>query len=362
MVFNVEKVEFDTFAQWYTWGMGINIIKPDKEQSSSGLYCFFEKLYEDMYGNPERYSIPVETYPDEIEFNRKRLNVSRVIRNVVLDFLYRIGQMGVPEMGTLKIEPRLYRELAGEKSKKVRYSSFLAALEQLGLQIDEREEVTVSSAKYPQMPSELSLLSKACARDRVRGLFHFQRCDYRTLEPKVLLNMNDVFKILPEALGKGVNETDIFLSKLKFKRKIEPYYDFGYRISYSNKAGVVCYFHINSYFNESLYIYIRWVLDTRQSTRFFDIVEEHSKGYSDYIFNNLCKCDPDCVPGFGASSPEVCIARIKLEYNGRTEYACKDARYNKFGKTSRDFIYVQTVLKAMDEVLYGTYGKKNSTR
>jgi hypothetical protein len=362
-----DREECNTFAQWYLRNMSINLfpacIIPERidgiddpegfQSAMQELYAFFQNLYEDMYNYPVKYSIPAEMYPDELRFNKKRLNAAGIVRNVILDFLYRIGQAGKCEANLLIMEPEAYEELVKEKSKKIDFPSFLDALRQLGLNIVvEENDIYVTSMKHPKMPQALSLLSKACARSGGKGLYHFQRCDFRVLGQKFQLDLNDVLQVLPEPFRKGLPETDQFLNKYKYKRKIEPYNDFGYRIIYSNKAGVVCYCLVNAYFDKSLYMYIRWVLNTEQTTKLFNIVDNESTEFADKIFDSICKCDPKCVPGFGALSPDECIARIKVERNGKTTYVCKDARWDKFSSVSQDFDYVRKVLKAISQVLY----------
>jgi hypothetical protein len=359
-----DKGKYNTFAQWYLHNMSINlspvcelpgqcagIDDPEGFQiATQELRAFFQNLYEDMYNYPAKYSIPEEAYPDEQRFNKKRLNVAGVVRNVILDFLYKIGQAGSYEADSLRIEPQAYEELVEAKRKKINFPSFLDALRQLGLNIVVEENDThIMSMKHPKMPEALSLLSKACAQFGSKGLYHFQRCDFRALDPKFPLDMNDVLQILPEPFRGGLAEADQFIRKYRYKRKIEPFGDFGYRIVYSNKAGVVCYCHANAYLDKSIYMYIRWVLNTEQSTKLFNIVGSES---ADKIFNSKCKCDPECVPGFNAQSPDECIARIKVEWNGKAIYACKDSRWDKFSDISQDFDYVKKVLKAIGQVLY----------
>jgi len=358
-----DKEDYNTFAQWYLHNMSVNLfpvcILPEQNDcrdfhiAMQELHIFFQNLYEDMYNYLAKYSIPAETYPDELNFNKKRLNAAGVVRNVILDFLYKIGQAGRYEADLLKIEPQVYEELVKDKSKKVKFQSFLDALRQLGLSIVvEENDVYITSMKYPKMLQALSLLSKACTQYGSKGLYHFQRCDFRVLEQKFTLEMNDVLRVLPEPFRKDLAETDQFIIKYKYKRKIEPYNDFGYRIVYSNKAGVVCYCHVNAYFDKKIYMYIRWVLNTEQSTRLFNIVDNESAEFADKIFDSICKCDPKCVPGFNALTPEKCIARIKVERNGRTIHVCKDARWDKFSSISQDFDYVKRVLKAISQALY----------
>jgi len=367
MNINISKEEYNTFAQWYIRNMYINLfpvcILSEQNDSLYGsedfqiamqeLHTFFQNLYADMYNYPDKYSIPVETYPDELRFNKKRLKVSNIVRNVILDFLYKIGQAGRHEANILKIELQVYEELAKDKSKKIDFPLFLNALRQLGLNIAvEENDIYIMSMKFPKMLQALSLLSKACTQFGSKGLYHFQRCDFRVLRQRFSFDLNDILQILPEPFRKGLFETDQFINKYRYRRKIEPYSDFGYRIVYSNKAGVVCYCHVNAYFDKSIYMYIRWVLNTEQTTKLFNIVDNESAEFADKIFNSICKCDPKCIPGFNALTPDECIARIKIERNGKSIYVCKDSRWDKFSNISQDFDYVKRVLKAISQVLY----------
>lgn len=362
-----DNEECNTFAQWYLRNMSVNLfpacvipVRNDGINDLEGfqaamqeLYTFFRNLYEDMYKYPRKYSIPEEMYPDEPRFNKKRLNVAGIVRNVILDFLYRIGQAGRYEADSIKVESQVYKELVEAKSKKIDFPSFLDALRQLGMNIAAGENgIYITGTQHPKMPQALSLLSKACAQGGSKGLYYFQRCDFRVLGQKFSLDLNDVLQVLPEPFRKGLAEADQFISKYKYRRKIEPYNDFGYRIVYSNKTGVVCYCHVNAYLDKRIYMYIRWVLNTEQTTRLFDIVDNESTEFADQIFDSICKCDPECVPGFGALSPNECIARIKIERNGKAKYVCKDARWDKFSEVSQDFDYTKRVLKAISQVLF----------
>ena len=366
MEFTPEQEEFGTYAQRYLWGLGTNLsqfkeITPQEISAADEsnilaaeheLYSFFKALFEDMYQYPEKYKIPVDALGDEIKSNEKRLKATRVINGVFLDFIYKLGQIGRLESETLVIGLSSYLDLVAEKQKKLKSDFLIGALEHLGFNFNAAKDVVCTNKKYPKMLIALSYLSKVCMRDRVHGFYHFRRCDFRMLNPEFSLDINDVLRILPGAVGEEVGKTDSFLTQLKYRRKIEPYSDFGYRLSYSNKAGVVCYCHVHSYLTESLYYYIRWVPGTCQSTKVLSVLAKDSTQFADYVFDNISRCSSECIPGFGAVSQDQCIARIKVEWNGRVVYICKDARWNEVNQTSRDFKYVQKVLRAIHEVLY----------
>lgn len=133
MIFTIFKDDFDTFAQWYTWGMGSNlsilnkvipqdsgINRPDSfAESEQDLYYFFQDLYADIYEFPQKYSIPIEDYNNDTRTNEKRLNVARVVKAGVLDFLLKIGQIGELSNDNLIIESSVYNELLESKKKKI---------------------------------------------------------------------------------------------------------------------------------------------------------------------------------------------------------------------------------------------------
>lgn len=361
MYFDPNVTEFETFAQWYVWHMGVNQWLPDgthwslKEREGGAeedeVQIFFQCLYRDMYLDPAKYSIPIEAYPDGEKFNKKRLNAKRVVKKEI-EFLYQLAKNGRRLEEGLEVERALYDELAGGIAKKIDWTGFLGALKSLGLEIQAGDVVRVTSSRMPGLPAGLGRLAQACAGDRVHGLFHFQRGDLRSLGAGFGLKLDDLLRVLPEELAAGVMETDAVFMEKNYRRKIEPYGDFGYRITYDSKAGVVAYIHVHSYENEPVYMYVRWVLDAEQSKDLFNRLNSTAPEFSAFLFENVSRCDPACVPGFGATSPEQCIARIPIEKEGRVAFACKDARYNQPSELSRDFGYVQRVARVVREVLY----------
>lgn len=305
-----------------------------------------------MYEYPKKYAIPIEEYTTESRINEKRLNVARVVKDGVIDFLFKIGQLGQPNNGTLLINLSVFNELLESKKKKIKSNTLFDALLQLGLQFHEGAEVVVTNKKYIKMLLALSYLAKACSKDKKNGLRHFCRCDFRILGPTFSLDMTDLLKLLQSSLSNEVSETDCYLKQMKFRRKIECYGDFGFRISYSNKVGVVYYCHINSYETKNFFHYIRWILDTSQTTKLFQKLSSDSPEISQYVFDNMNRCDPECIPGYGTASPESCMARIKIVYNGKSFFTCKDYGWNKMGITPNNFSILRTVLKVMHEVIF----------
>ncbi|MFZ5351502.1 MAG: hypothetical protein ACOZCL_02125 [Bacillota bacterium] len=329
-------------------------LKSDNEfyEAKEELHSFFEKLYEDMYENPDKYGIPLQSYPDDIKFNEKRLNVVRVVKGSILDFLFKIGQAGKVNENKMLLNSAFFRELCEEKRKKAKSLLFLERFSHFGLNFNEGNEVIVSSTAYPKMLTALVQLASACSKDKKNGLNHFYRCDYRLLSEDATHDINEVARLLPENLKVEVLKTYALLRHLRYRVKIEYYEDFGFRISYSNKSGVVYYCHIHSYRNYNLFHYVRWILDTDQSAKMFTILDSQSPELSNIVLSGLSRCNPDCMPGYGASSPESCIARIKVEYKGNEIFACKDKGWTGIGTSSVDFINLRKALEAMHDVVY----------
>lgn len=361
-----DTAQFSSFAQWFIRGITRNLARnapalhgvvlgaPEKATwgAQLALQEFARALCADMALHPESYAIPVETYPDTEQFNKKRLNVARIINGVIFDYLYAMGLKGKVANGCLELEAAVYETIVADKRKKAQLARLHDALARLGLHITRGKVVAISSAVAPGLGPALSDLAKACARFKHQGTYLFRRFDFGVLDPEYRLAMPDVLNGLDAPRRERVFETDRLLRNSRYQCKIEPYQDFGYRLVYSNKAGVVCYVHVNSYFEKPLYAYIRWVLDTEPSRTFFKIVDGEKPGYAQYVFDHICPCDPACIPGFGAQSPESCMARILIDYGDQSAYVCKDARWNVYNQVSEDFEFIATVLRAVTQVLY----------
>ncbi len=366
MINTNDTAQFSSFAQWFIRGItrnlaptapALNGVARDATEKATwesrlALQQFASALCADMALHPESYAIPVETYPDTEQFNKKRLNVARIVNGVIFDYLYALGLKGTVDNGRLELEAAVYEDIVAGKQKKVQIERVNDALSRLGLHITRGKVVAISSAVAPGIVLALSDLAKACARFKHQGAYFFRRFDFGVLHPEYRLAMPDVLNGLDAPRRDKVSELDRELLDARYRRKIEPYQDFGYRLVYSNKAGVACYVHVNSYFEKPLYAYIRWMLDTEQSRTFFKIMDGEKPGYAQYVFDHICPCDPTCTPGFGAPSPESCIARILIDYDGQSVYVCKDARWNVYNQVSEDFEFITIVLRAVTQVLY----------
>ncbi|QUI21849.1 hypothetical protein HZI73_05845 [Vallitalea pronyensis] len=376
MIFDKKQDTFNTFAEWYVWGMGTfmsplykvvpkALVEGDVEnflEAEEDFYHFLKNMFQDMYKQPEKYNLPLEPFIRHDQFSKKRLNVRRVARNGILDFLFQIGQVGILDGERFMISQGVWYELLLHKNKIIKSKDgFLSIIEQLGFYVEEGQEVIINHTKYPKMLWALCYFSKACAKDKKNSLRHFCRCDFRLFENHPL-GFEDVLELLPESLGDEVIHTDRILTTLKYRRKIEYYDDHGYRIAYSNKAGVVFYCHVHSYKTKNYHHYMRWVLNTSQTTSLFQqLIEDNQEEIVNYICHHLHRCDPNCNPGYGASSPESCMARIKVNWDNQLLYTCKDKGCN-IGSGPTDFKYLRILLEATKKIVYADSNKTRNKK
>ncbi|QOR35243.1 hypothetical protein IMX26_17605 [Clostridium sp. 'deep sea'] len=353
--------KYNTVADWYIGGLAkflsplyevvpesISIKKSKFIKAEQELHSYINNLYQNMHNNAELYNIPLATFEGK-DFNKKRLKVRKVI-NIILDFLYKLAQLATLEECSLVLAIENWHKIRDDKIKKLKSEKkFNNLVLILGFTVNVKQNIVVINHKnYPAMLIALSYYAKLCSQDKKYGFRYFYQLDFRRFN-NYKLQMNDVINSLPLELKIMVTETDNLLMKLKYRKKIELYEDFGYRVAYSNKAGVVYYIHINSYKIDTYYHYLRWVLNSAQSDKCINtLIQEGKQNIVDYLKHNIVQCDPNCIPGYGAKSPEQCQARIHIPYYDL--YVCKD-KGCLVGIASYEFEYIQVVLEIINEII-----------
>ena len=352
-----------TVSEWYINGL-IDFLSPlynvvpynlqvDEKKlfnSQAQLHDFFNYMYVDMKKHTDRYKVPQDLLELQA-FSKNRLKVRKIITNCILDLLYKLGQVAVLDKGMFILSQQEWQALIQAKSKKLKSADILInILNQLGFVINgEQNKVCISHLKYPQMFLAYSVFAKHCALNKKLGLKCFYLLDFRFFNNHKL-TLDDAVKSLPLEVKVSVIEADSYLAGLKYRRKIEFYEDFGYRIIYSNKAGVVLYMHINSYKASKYFHYLRWVLNTAQSEMLFnELLQNNRKDIADYLLKNIVECDPNCVPGYGATSPDQCKARIYIFKHDI--YVCKD-KGCLIGIDTIEFEYLTEIMSVIQAIIY----------
>ena len=353
--------KYHTVADWYMAGLtkfisplyevvpeSTSIKKSKFIKAEQELHSYFKNLYQDMHNNAELYNIPLATFKGQ-DFNKKRLKVRKIV-NTVLDFIYKLGQYVTLKGTSLVLAIENWHKIRDDTIKKLKSEKkFNNLVLLLGFTINVKQKIVVINHKnFPAMLIALSYYAKLCSQDKKYGFRYFYQLDFRRFN-NYKLQMNDVINSLPLELKIMVTETDNLIMRYKYRRKIELYEDFGYRVAYSNKAGVVFYIHINCYKTDTYYHYLRWVLNSAQSEKCINtLIQEGKQNIVAYLKHNIVQCDPNCIPGYGATSPEQCQTRIYIP--NYDLYVCKD-KGCLVGINNYEFEYVTVILKTIQELV-----------
>jgi len=323
--------------------------------SADDCHHFFAHCYTDMFYNPQKYFLPIDIYPKEgIEYERKigeYIALSKIkdpqfnylilhskkkkqaIKAIdqIMDFMFLSGEQGEYRGKSLQIERSLYDKC-----------NCIPALEELGFYFEIHDDmVLLSNGLFSDMFYAYSYLAKSCKKKNQHLFF---RCDFRALDPKFKCSLHDLIRNLP---------TDTYKKLINFDATMKL---MGYKTSFENENTILYYLEnkkalrINVY-ADSLNMQIRWLLSQPLSSLFLKRIHQESHTTSQMLFENISSCKTDCVPGYGASSPSECSARIHIQYEGQDRYICKDLGYFIYEFTENDFERVLLIEKIMKEIL-----------
>ncbi len=298
---------------------GLQVDLAPDQMPSAALHAYFAALYRDMQTNPRIYALPDIPYvpflesdahlPGEGKRNESGKGAGLKIRKAVfayVEFLFQLGQMGLPEGEHLLIPRAELDKLLSEGANKARSKAFTATMQRCGLAFTADDPVRVSNTLYPGMAARLAPFSAACARtEKHLPMVFFRRCDLAVLNGKSAPAMEAVLHVVPQEYRCDVAETDARLMQMRYKRDIFPAGCGAYNLRFSRKGGQVVYwarFFEPGY--PDLHHFLRWKLDSPLTAALFASLDETAPGLADQVFDGL----KTCALCYG----EFCMARREV--------------------------------------------------
>jgi hypothetical protein len=329
---------------------------PDQTPPAA-LHAYFTALYRDMQANPCIYALPDIPYvpflesgvhlPEEVEpietGKAARLKIRKAVFAYV-EFLFQLGQMGLPEGEDLLIPRAELDKLLSEGAKTARSKAFTAAMQRCGLAFSADDPVKVNNTLYPGMAAQLAPFSAACAKtEKHLPMYFFRRCDLAVLNGKGAPVMEDVLHIVPQEYRSDVAETDARLMRMRYKREIFPAGLGAYNLRFSHKGNQVVYWvRIFEPNYPDLHHVLRWKLDSPLTTALFASLDETAPGLADQVFDGL----KTCAYCYG----ESCMSRSAVERGGVSKTVCGEG-WNHIGHDHADDERLWTVIETLQALV-----------
>lgn len=187
-------------------------------------------------------------------------------------------------------------------------------------------EVLITNKKYPNLINVLYEYAKSCSLIKRRVMEHFERFNYRYLAGNYKITVEDMWQTIWEddaRLAIQVLHTKLTDQKVKYKVDSE---FFRIRYYYKNKDILIVntnYFDVehNKYY--PVHYRLRCILDGEKIEEFCERISQDSI-LSIESYQHLCRCKPNCIPGYGSTGPESCGARKEFIINNNRFYICID--------------------------------------
>lgn len=212
------------------------------EGAQCDLHGFFHALYRAAYQHPESFGLPVgpdvwiadrrqETKERREAVKRKRDAALKVMEQG-LDFLMAAGRAGALNGTALALDRDVYAGLVKTSGVK---KPFLAGLGWAGMTIQEvGEQMSISSADFPQMAPAWKSLAEACAgyTDPRLGKFNFARCDFRSLDGEFTPPVEELYAVLDAEDRELIGGLHQFFLDLKYRPSVQVYSVCGWTVQY----------------------------------------------------------------------------------------------------------------------------------
>jgi len=320
-----------------------------------------------MFHEPDAYGLPCDLYPENAdELDRelarfpaaskvkdqalkyllshrdKRSKANGALRHTV-DFMLRIGARGAPCAEGMRVTREKWDEVAGKSPKQLSIDVLLHALERVGMAFEDHGgDTLVSNRRFPDMFGAYCALCRACEDNKKLG-FLFARCDFRALLPGFKWSVSDILRPLSAADRDRLAELDRYMMGLKYGRTIE----FEGRYLYTLKGKGI--FRVQTGGDEYTF-YFRWPLDESRSADMFGKLRALSPALEQFVFSGLCRCNPDCVPGYGVPTADHCLGRVRIVCDGQEGHTCMDGGLTIWGHEREDFESIKAIAGAMREM------------
>ncbi len=299
-----------------------NINKDELKHSIHEFYNFYQYVVEEIFNNPQLYNLTLKEYPKEAwQYDKELREYLCASKIKEPDKKYLLSHNGF----NIKARKEVYKLLDD-----------IFITEESEYFVKEKQENTNMILAY-------ECLKKVCLENKkLRHLFY--RCDFRALEEGFKWTFSDLIYSLPKEIKEQLIDLNLFLKSNKYKSKLEYENVFAYTIN--NK--VILRFYVEA---DILHLYFRWILYKEDSARFFEILHQESPEICQKIYENIIKCRTDCVPGYGADSPEHCGENIYIEYNGRNKNVCMGTGLQMWDCRTEDFESVMIVARIFAKLI-----------
>lgn len=389
MPFDPEQQQFDCFARYFIWRLGIDLAPLRLVEPPSGetgipphqlaaaeaeLHRFFTDWYKDMYARPEAYALlHLDESFSAMDEPRMRAVHARIkkIMDGYLEWLLMLGLHSRLDGDVLRLAQADYERLVTREPERLkirgnaerrrlaqendgegaRLWAIPEAMERLGFAARSEDAaaedgtVTVTNRAYPGMLPALSCLAKACAGNKAHGASLFRRCDFRGLLPGASPELTDVLAVIPEKDREKLFGIDRFLDKLQYKREMmtAAVWD-GYRVRYTGRNKAMYWLRVRTPFQPAVHHHLRWELRSPLTGHIFDRIEQDTPGLSAPLFKKLYSC---------TGCRGDCTARVQLQRGSISISGCSDVGWGEIGTTPEDFEHLKLMLSAID-----SYGRK----
>lgn len=341
MKFDINQKAFPSATHKSIWHVAVfmapfyEVIPPKLSEKNSldlcegekSLYNFMVELYSNMYDRPEEFYIPVGEYDSYINSKDKRnftdkdkkreSNLRNNFQKAIQYYqklLYEIGtkaRLDSSSYNLLADKSVLNNVIINHNLRIVRkdQDKRISALSNLGINIDySRDNIIISSDKYPKMLMALSALCKSDNKKYV--LTNFLRCDFRGLINSYRPGLDDAVAILPDDLKKNVLGMDDFMKEIKSTVSVEPLKNTTlfseWKVFYKLKGKAIYSFHSDT---DGLKTFAYFSHYGNISRLGYFLKEEADSLYTwffDRVPTSICSCKNNKLVDIGGREKRIC--------------------------------------------------------